>query len=257
MSDEVKRQVQANFSKNKEAYVTSSTHKNQGDLDLINEWLQPEESWTVLDIATGGGHVAKAISPLVGSVFATDLTKDMLQNTANHLRTLSNIHFVVADAEALPFLDESFDAVTCRIAPHHFPSPGSFIMEVERVLKPGGKFLMIDNVAPEDEDLDHFYNTFEKMRDGSHVRALKVSEWKQLLRGASLSIEQELTRKKTLPFPDWVKRTLDNDQDRWNVERYFQNADQKTFSYFSIQSENERIQSFSIDEWMVKCIKES
>ncbi|KHE72012.1 class I SAM-dependent methyltransferase [Halobacillus sp. BBL2006] len=257
MSDEMKRQVQTNFSKNKEAYVTSSTHKNQGDLDLINEWLQPEQRWTVLDIATGGGHVAKSLSPLVRSVFATDLTKDMLQNTAKHLRALSNIHFVVADAEELPFLDESFDAVTCRIAPHHFPSPESFITEVERVLKPGGIFLMIDNVAPEDEDLDNFYNTFEKMRDCSHVRALMVSEWKRLLHGATLSIEQELTRKKTLPFPDWVKRTLDNDQERKDVERYFQNAEEKAFSYFSIQKENNRIQSFSIDEWMVKCIKET
>ncbi|ARI78994.1 class I SAM-dependent methyltransferase [Halobacillus mangrovi] len=257
MSDEVKRQVQANFSKNKEAYVTSSTHKNQGDLDLINEWLQPDQKWTVLDIATGGGHVAKALSPLVGSVFATDLTKDMLQNTATHLRTLPNIHFVVADAEALPFLDESFDAVTCRIAPHHFPSPETFITEVERVLKPGGFFLMIDNVAPQDENLDHFYNTFEKMRDKSHVRALKVSEWKQLLCGAGLSIEQELTRKKTLPFPDWVKRTTDNDQERLNVECYFQNADEKAFSYFSIKKEKDRIQSFSIDEWMVKSMKEA
>ncbi|GEN55021.1 class I SAM-dependent methyltransferase [Halobacillus faecis] len=257
MSDEVKRHVKEVFSKNKQAYVDSTTHKKQSDLDGMIEWLKPGPSHKALDIATGGGHVAKALSSHCGTVFATDLTKDMLQNTARHLNSQQNIEYVVADAEQLPFLDESFDLVTCRIAPHHFPSPHDFIEEVARVLKDQGRFLMIDNVAPEDDELDEFYNHFEKMRDYSHVRALKVSEWEKLFRTHQLSVKKHLTRKKAMPFSDWVCRTLEDEADQKAVEELFKQAPTGAKSHFCIQEENSRVQSFTIDEYMVVVEKHS
>ncbi|RDY72524.1 methyltransferase domain-containing protein [Halobacillus trueperi] len=257
MSDEAKRHVQEVFSKNKQAYVDSSTHKKQSDLDAIIEWLKPSPSDKALDIATGGGHVAKALSLHCGIVFATDLTKDMLQNTARHLNSQQNIEYVVADAEQLPFLDDSFDLVTCRIAPHHFPSPHHFIEEVGRVLKERGKFLMIDNVAPEEDELDKFYNRFEKMRDYSHVRALKISEWEKLFRNNRLTIKKQMIRKKAMPFPDWVRRTLDHEADQKAVEEFFKQAPAEAKHHFSITEENGRVQSFAIDEYMVFVEKHS
>ncbi|MFG6150531.1 class I SAM-dependent methyltransferase [Halobacillus sp. B23F22_1] len=254
MSDSIKRQVQQTFSKSKEAYVTSTTHNNPSDLEAITTWLNPQPSWTVLDIATGGGHVAKELCSKVNLVFATDLTKDMLVNTARHLKPFPNIHYVVADAEELPFIEESFDAVTCRIAPHHFPNPPQFIKEVARVLKKGGQFLMIDNIAAEDEELDHFYNTFEKMRDSSHHRALRISEWKEIIRANHLSLQKETTRKKTLPFSDWAHRTLEVDEVE-KVEDYFLKSASKLQSYFNLVQQEKHIISFSIDEWMVLCQK--
>lgn len=257
MSDERKRHVQEVFSKNKQAYVDSKTHKKQSDLDEVIEWLKPDPSHKALDIATGGGHVAKALSSHCGTVFATDITKDMLQNTAHHLTSQQNIEYVVADAEQLPFLDESFDLVTCRIAPHHFPSPHHFIKEVARVLKDNGRFLMIDNVAPEDNGLDEFYNRFEKKRDYSHVRALKISEWEQLFLNHRLSVKKHLTRKKAMPFPDWVCRTLDNETDQKAVEEVFKQAPAEAKKHFSIIEVNGRVQSFTIDEYMVIVEKHS
>ncbi|WLR48304.1 class I SAM-dependent methyltransferase [Halobacillus litoralis] len=257
MSDEMKRYVQEVFSKNKQAYVDSTTHKKQADLDAIVEWLKPDPSHKALDIATGGGHVAKALSSHCRTVFATDLTKDMLQNTARHLTSQQNIEYVVADAEQLPFLDNIFDLVTCRIAPHHFPSPHQFIEEVGRVLKDNGRFLMIDNVAPEKNELDEFYNQFEKKRDYSHVRALKVSEWEKLFHTHQLTVKKHLTRKKVMPFSDWICRTLDNEADQKAVEEFFKQAPTEAKSHFCIQEENNRIQSFAIDEYMVVVEKHS
>ncbi|WP_226585527.1 class I SAM-dependent methyltransferase [Halobacillus litoralis] len=257
MSDEIKKVVQDVFSKSKESYVQSSTHKSQNDLDLILNWVEPRPDWKVLDIATGGGHVAKTLSPHVHRVFATDLTKEMLQNTSSHLEKYANIEYVIADAENLPFLDESFDAVTCRIAPHHFPSPLQFIQESYRVLKPGGKWLMIDNVAPEDPELDRFYNTFEKQRDPGHVRALKKSEWNEMLRSQGFTIQKQLSRKKTLPFQDWVTRTLFTVPEQKAVEERFKQASQEMKEYFSIKEENHQVHSFTIDELMVLVEKHS
>lgn len=257
MSEEIKQNAREVFSKNKQAYVDSSTHKKQSDLDEIINWMQPTLSQKALDIATGGGHVAKALSGYVKTIFATDLTKDMLQNTSTHLTDKTNIEYVIADAENLPFIDESFDIVTCRIAPHHFPSPKMFIKEVSRVLKQNGKFLMIDNIAPEEDQLDHFYNTFEKKRDNSHVRALKKKEWDSLFPPYDLLIQKQLLRKKQMPFPDWVKRTIDNPKEQEEVESLFLQASPDEKHHFSIIVEDGRVQSFTIDEYMVLVEKHS
>ncbi|MBP1950725.1 class I SAM-dependent methyltransferase [Virgibacillus litoralis] len=249
--DDVKRV----FSKNKEAYVTSSTHAFGKDLSLMINWLQPKSTMKVLDIATGGGHVAKHLANHVKQVVATDITEDMLENTALYLESHNNINYAVADAEDLPFEGENFDIVSCRIAAHHFPNPERFIAEVNRVLKPGGQFLLIDNIAPEAQKFDQFINSLEKMRDHSHVRSRSLIEWKKLFDDRNLSIIKEQTRKKVLPYHEWVQRTLDNDEIIQHIGQLILESDKETKSYFQVDSEEDTIHSFAIDEWMVMCAK--
>lgn len=254
---EAKNLVKKIFGKNAEKYVTSKSHSQGTDLPLIVEWLEPDPNALVLDIATGGGHVAKTLAPHVATVFATDLTKEMLENTANHLRTqYPNIFYVLADAESLPFMDESFDIVTCRIAPHHFPNPDDFIREVSRVLKRDGKFILIDNIAPEDTKKGAFMNEVEKSRDISHVRCLSMSEWQKLLQSNALEEVQSRERKKKFIFPEWVKVTTKSQEQRDEVEKLLLNASEEIKEYFSIEIADGKVQSHQIDEWMVLCNKE-
>lgn len=247
--------VRKAFSKSKDAYIISSTHSKGSDLSLLKEWINPKQTMNILDIATGGGHVAKHLSPFVKFVHATDLTQSMLENTAKHLHDYENIEFILADAENLPFLNDRFDVVTCRIAAHHFPRPSKFIKEVYRVLKPAGKFMFIDNIASEVKELDHFINTLEKMRDFSHVRALKISEWKQLLKQVNLQIIKENKRKKVLPFDEWSKRTLDTEEQIREVSNFLLHSSKDIQKYHQIKINNGMIDSFAIDEWMVLCEK--
>ncbi|MGX4669169.1 class I SAM-dependent methyltransferase [Cerasibacillus sp. JNUCC 74] len=125
-----KEKVRLAFAKNKQAYISSSTHRKKSDLKLIEAWLQPTTTMRLLNIATGGGHVAKHLSSSVAKVYATDLTKEMLENTKKHLQSFKNFEYLIADAEQLPFLDHSFELITCRIAAHHFPHPELFIPHV-------------------------------------------------------------------------------------------------------------------------------
>ncbi|SEQ60249.1 Methyltransferase domain-containing protein [Virgibacillus subterraneus] len=238
------------FSKNKEAYVTSSTHAFGKDLSLMINWLQPKSTMKVLDIATGGGHVAKNLANHVEEVVATDITEEMLENTALYLESHKNIYYAVADAEDLPFTGENFDIVTCRIAAHHFPNPERFIAEVNRVLKPEGQFLLIDNIAPEDCKFDQFINSLEKMRDHSHIRSRSLIEWKNLFVDHDLSIIKEQTHKKVLPFREWVQRTLDDDETIQHVGQFILESDNETKNYFQVDTEDDIIHSFAIDEWM-------
>jgi ubiquinone/menaquinone biosynthesis C-methylase UbiE len=249
--DKIKEAVQNQFAKNAEKYVKSETHAKADDLNQLVEWLSPGADWLCLDIATGGGHVTKAISPHVAHVFATDLTQPMLEAAQKHLKeSCDNVFYVVADAEALPFLSESFDAVTCRIAAHHFPNPQAFVNEVSRVLKPGGKFLLIDNIAPEDKKLDLFVNTLEKLRDESHVRSYSIAEWMNWINDSALREQQSLIRKKTFPYPVWVRRTAKSEQQVQQVTQYIEAAEKEIHEYFSVVVQDGQIVSLQVDEWM-------
>jgi ubiquinone/menaquinone biosynthesis C-methylase UbiE len=162
VEDDRKRIVVEQFGKKAREYVESRDHALGPDLQRIIDWAQPERNWRVLDVATGGGHVARTLYPHVGLVVATDLTWLMLKaaRDANLKAGADGIIYLMADAENLPFLDETFEMVTCRIAPHHFTDKGAFIREVSRTLKSNGIFIMIDNVIPNDPELGTMMNTF-------------------------------------------------------------------------------------------------
>ena len=170
--------VKTQFAKTAQAYVTSSIHAKGADLQKMVELAGDVRGRRVLDVATGGGHTALAFARMGANVTASDLTPEMLEAAAAHIeREGFALTYQVSSAEDLPFADASFDIVTCRIAPHHFADPESFVTEVARVLTPGGQFLLIDNITPEDESLAKVVNHIEKVRDPSHVKAYSVKTW--------------------------------------------------------------------------------
>lgn len=238
------------FTKREDAYVNSSTHSNPAALQKISDWLKPTKEQIILDIATGGGQVAKTLAPSAKQVIATDLTPSMLANVRSSLHENDNILFIIADAEELPFLDNSMDSVTCRIAAHHFPNPEKFIQEAYRVLKPGGKCLFVDNIASENELEDQFLNQLEAMRDPSHERAKKIAEWKTLFSKNQFTLLQEDIRIKELPFQDWLHRTVDTEEVKQQIIHFVQTADEKLQKYIRLQKRENDIQTFAIDEWI-------
>jgi ubiquinone/menaquinone biosynthesis C-methylase UbiE len=96
----------------------------------------------VLDLASGCGEPAIPIARVVGergTVVATDLAEHMLALTRKNAADISNISFRVADAQSLPFDDESFDVVTCRLGIMYFVDVQRALREIRRVLKVGGR----------------------------------------------------------------------------------------------------------------------
>ena len=194
------------FGKNATNYATSTVHAKGASLGRIVEMIQPQPLWHALDIATAAGHLAFALAPHVASVTATDVTPEMLTVAAGiaEERQIINVTFAEADAHALNFDDESFDLVTCRIAPHHFSDPATFVRETARVLRPGGVFGLVDNLAPEDSEAARWCDDFERRRDLSHLRCLPASEWNGLLHDAGLQIKAYETMGKTMVFEPWA-----------------------------------------------------
>ncbi|HEV3313262.1 MAG TPA: class I SAM-dependent methyltransferase [Chloroflexota bacterium] len=221
--DAVRKRVRAQFGANANAYVVSCVHAAGADLDLLVAWAEASPEKSLLDVATGGGHTALAMSRLYGSVVATDITQPMLDASSVFHRSkgVNNVTYEIADAEALPFDDESFDAVSCRIAPHHFPKPARFVSEAARVLKPGGIFLFEDSIVPGDPDLGHALNRVEWLRDESHVRSLGEAEWTSLIERAGLHVEERTIDRKRRDLADWFGRAQTPPERRREVERTF------------------------------------
>lgn len=229
-------------------------------MDLLVSCSKADRTMDVLDIATGGGHVANALAPLVRRVTALDLTEEMLTTAAAfiHQNGHTNVDFMKGDAEHLPFQDASFDLVTCRIAAHHFPDVPAFVGESLRVLKPGGKLLLIDNVAPEQENLDQFYNGIEKQRDRSHVRAWKKSEWIHLLELTGFRTEMTVSFPKPFQFHDWCERSGLPEEEKISLEEKLLQTPHDVRDYFRIRSdETGGISSFTGESVYFQAIRSS
>jgi ubiquinone/menaquinone biosynthesis C-methylase UbiE len=207
-NDDSKTLSRERFGKFAAEYVTSPTHAQGQELDRLVAIAQPQPDWIVLDVATGGGHTALRFAPLVAHLVATDITPTMLDKAQAVITAqgVENVTFRLADAEDLPFEDGSFDLVTCRIAPHHFPDCARFVSEGARVLQEGGLLLVQDHALPEDAQAARYIDIFEKLRDPSHNRAFAESEWLAMFRAAGLAVEHVERIIKQHTFRPWAER---------------------------------------------------
>ncbi|MDQ6773530.1 MAG: methyltransferase domain-containing protein [Candidatus Dormibacteraeota bacterium] len=245
-AEAAKRLVRSQFSAAATGYVSGAVFTERDDLERMLALAAPSSLEVALDVATGGGHTALAFAPRVRRVVATDLTPEMLAAAHRHLAGAggAGIRLAVADAEQLPFAAASFDIVTARLAPHHFPRPEVFVAEAARVLRPGGRFVLLDNMAPEEPELDAFLNRLEVWRDPSHVRAHRASEWRAMLERAGLQVlvVDPLVRKRYV-FADWTARMRMTEADRSLLEGWLLQASSPCASYFALVVADGRVLS--------------
>ena len=208
MDDDIKAAVRRQFSPVAAAYATSSVHAGGPDLAALVAAAAPASHEHALDAGSGAGHTALALAPHVASVTAVDLSREMLDQGAALAaeRGLSNLSFVRGDVERLEFQDQSFDLVSSRYSAHHYPHPAAALAQIARVLRPGGRFVLVDVVADEQPAHDTFLNAIELLRDPSHVRDHSISQWQQLMRQAGLEPDLLETWPLHLDFTSWIER---------------------------------------------------
>jgi SAM-dependent methyltransferase len=169
-----------------EAFRESPTHREGPDLDLLVEMCEPGDGVKVLDVATGGGHVARRLREQGCEVVTVDPAPGMRPD-------------VIARAEHLPFDEGSFDVVTCRIAPHHFDDIRAAVAEMARVAQ---RLLVIEDNLFIDEQVEQA----ERLRDPTHVRCYSEEEWKETLTDARLEVERAERLERRRDVDDWLAR---------------------------------------------------
>lgn len=146
-------------------------------LDYAVSKASPSASDTVLEVAAGTCACGRAMARKVKKVVCLDMTIAMLTvgKEAAEKNGLFNMEFVLGDAAELPFTNNRFDIVLSRLAFHHFPDAEPAFYEMTRVLKPGGKLMLIDMEAAA-KPFCEAKDEIERMRDPSHVRNLTRHE---------------------------------------------------------------------------------
>jgi SAM-dependent methyltransferase len=171
------------WSERADLYRESEAHREGEDLDLIVEWAEGKNA---LDVATGGGHVARRLREAGFDVTTLDPAPGMGAT-------------VVAPAEDIPFADSSFDVVACRVAAHHFEDVTKAVGEMARVSR--SLVLMADNLF-----LGETVEEAEKLRDPTHVRCYSEDEWRELFAGAGLTVEDLHSFEKRIELEPWLAR---------------------------------------------------
>jgi ArsR family transcriptional regulator len=105
------------------------------------------DSWVMGDLGCGTGAVMSILAPHVARVIGVDASDEMLAAAESRLAGVSNTEVRRGTLEALPLDAASLDAATMMLVLHHLPSPALALAEAARVLKPGGRLLIVD-MAP-------------------------------------------------------------------------------------------------------------
>jgi SAM-dependent methyltransferase len=171
------------WSERAEAYRESEAHRQGRDLELFAEWAAGR---TVLDVATGGGHVAARLRETGCKVVTCDSAPGMQPD-------------VICRAEDLPFADSSFEVVTCRVAAHHFEDPAAAFRELARVSS--DLVLVADNLY-----LGEAGEEADRLRDPTHVRNYSEEEWRGLFDQAGLGVETFERERKRIELEPWLER---------------------------------------------------
>jgi SAM-dependent methyltransferase len=198
-----------------------------------------------LDLGCGAGHVSFAAAPFAASITAYDLSEQMLAvvYTSAQQRHLANIAVKQGAAEQLPFPDATFDVVVTRFSAHHWSDVPAAMQEVHRVLRPDGVAVVIDIVASENPLHDTTLQAVELLRDASHVRDYRASEWAAMFDAANFSFQQVSVWRLKMVFGDWIARMRTPVERVVAIRSLLDSAPEETRSLFSVEKDY----SFFID----------
>ncbi len=187
--------------------------KRQDDHHRIRHMLafaKLPADYRILDIGTGIGLLPLLLSEDgAKQIVGIDISPEMLE-LAEYLRlsrggeAAARVTFRLAPAHALPFRDESFDAVTCRLVLNHVRRPERIVREIARVLRPGGVLILAELLGVDNPVKRATQNAIEERRNSAHVAARGAEQYNKLLADAGMQIEAKETVSFERELDEWL-----------------------------------------------------
>jgi ubiquinone/menaquinone biosynthesis C-methylase UbiE len=168
----------------------------------VGEFVRPRGDEHALDVGTGAGALAFALAPLVREIVGLDPVPELLELA--RARARPNTEFVEGDGTALPFPDASFDLAGTHRTLHHVAQPERIVAELARVTRPGGRVLVVDQLAPDDPAAAAALHEFETTRDPSHARLLTDAELRELFAANGLVLLRERPKEERRDLPAYL-----------------------------------------------------
>lgn len=192
-------------------------------LDYTVKMTAPQKTDSILEVAAGTCVCGRSFAPYAAHVTCLDATPAMLEvgRTECEKKGFENISFIKGFAEELPFLNDSFDIVISRLAFHHFAGVEEPFKEMVRVLKSGGKLVMIDMTAG-DEALRDEVDRIERLRDPSHVRDLTLPEMRNLYAANGISLKTQEQTNIPVSLEAWLDLTKPDEGTRTKIRSMMQ-----------------------------------
>jgi ubiquinone/menaquinone biosynthesis C-methylase UbiE len=171
----------------------------------VVQFVAPGGDERALDSGSGAGALAFALAPHVREVVAVDLVPELLEQGRKRGERFPNVTFVEGDATKLSFEPFSFDLAGSLRTLHHIARPELAVAQLARVTRPGGRVLVVDQIASVDPVAAAELNAFERARDPSHARALADIDLRHLFESNELVLlrtEYELEPRDLGPYLD-------------------------------------------------------
>lgn len=236
-------------------YATSEVHKSGPSLSKLLALARPTRTDVCLDIGTGTGHTAAALADYAAQVVGLDVSKGMLRAARDLYSDLGNLEFVLAPAHDTGLKSNTFDIVTARHTLHHHPDLAASLSEIKRLLKPGGRLIIVDEITP-DPEVDAWFDTLERTRDHTHVRAYAMSEWQSMILDAGLTwIVGDSETRYSLEVESWLERMSLSHEATEAAYALFASADDHARNVFTIEYKSERARRFEMPMALILALK--
>lgn len=202
------RDLRDAFTTQADSFAAAAVANTAEVLDQIIELAAPAADQYWLEAACGPGIISRRLAPHVERVEGVDLTAAMVDKAREEAAAaeVDNVSFSVGDVTDLDRPDGHYDGAVTRFSVHHLPVPGRMLAELARVVRPGGRIVVMDHIVDDAADAAIWSTGIERLRDPSHWSCLTLQGLRSLGTGTDLELTAETVRPLEMDFEDWLDR---------------------------------------------------